>query len=74
MTDTAKQSERHEGEEVLPDDYPIYGNYIYLADGKIYLSDYHDITVRQLKAYERFNEVCRCNLTARRAALKEAQS
>jgi hypothetical protein len=48
-------------ETVLPDDYPIYGNYIYLADGKVYRSDWHDVTVRYLKAKEGFKEVRRCN-------------
>lgn len=48
-------------ETVLPDDYPIYGNYIYLADGKVYRSDWHDVTVAQLKRREGFKEVRRCN-------------
>lgn len=59
-------------EDILPDDYPIYGNYFYIADGKLYRSDWHDITVRQLKAYEGFNEVCRCDIYGRQAQM-EAQ-
>lgn len=55
-------------EGVLPDDYPVYGDYMYVADGKLYRSDWHGITVRELKGREGFNEVRRCNITARRAA------
>lgn len=48
-------------ETVLPDDYPIYGDYVYLADGKVYRSDYHDITAAELKRREGFKELRRCN-------------
>lgn len=48
-------------ETVLPDDYPIYGDYFYLADGKVYRSDWHDVTVRELKAREKFQEVRKCD-------------
>jgi hypothetical protein len=48
-------------ETVLPDDYPIYGDYMYLADGKVYRSDWHGVTVRELKLREKFSEVRRCN-------------
>jgi len=58
-------------ETELPDDYPIYGDYLYVTDGKLYRSDYHGITVRQLKARECFKVVCRCNIAARRAALAD---
>lgn len=56
-------------EDVLPDDYPIYGDYCYVVDGKLYMSDYHGITVRQLKGREGFKEVRRCNIVARQKAL-----
>jgi len=56
-------------EEVLPDDYPIYGDYIYVADGKVYRSDWHGVTVAHLKRHEGFKEVRRCNIYARKAAL-----
>ncbi len=58
-----------ENEEVLEDDYPVYGNYLYVADGRVYMSDWHGITVGQLKASEKFGEVRRCNISARRQAL-----
>ena len=64
-------STEFEDEEILPDDYPIYGNFFYVADGKVYVSDWHDITVGQLKRREGFKEVRRCNAAARRAALKK---
>ena len=56
-----------DGETILPDDYPVYGDYFYVADGKLYRSDWHGITVQQLKAREGFREVRRCNLVARSA-------
>lgn len=43
-------------EPVLEDDYPIYGNYLYVCDG---------ITVRQLKLRENFTEVRRCDIVSR---------
>lgn len=48
-------------ERVLPDDYPIYGDYFYLADGKVYRSDFHDVTVAELKRRAGFKEVRSCN-------------
>lgn len=52
-------------EPILPDDYPIYGDYLYVADGKVYRSDWHDITVRELKVKEGFKEVRRCDMVGR---------
>jgi len=48
-------------EKLLPDDYPVYGDYFYLADGKVYRSDWHDVTVGELKRREGFKEVRTCN-------------
>lgn len=53
-------------EPLLPDDYPIYGNYLYVVDGRVYRSDWHDITARELKAREGFSEVRRCDIFGRR--------
>lgn len=61
----------YEGETVLPDDYPIYGDYLYVADGRLYRSDYHGVTARYVKVKEGFTEMRRCNIEARRAALQE---
>lgn len=59
-------------ENVLEDDYPIYGDYLYVVDGKVYRSDWHGITVAQLKRNEGFKEVRRCNIYARRAAMESS--
>jgi hypothetical protein len=56
------------GEGLLPDDYPIYGNYLYVADGKVVMSDWHDITAKQFKQREGYLELRRCNIEARRKA------
>ena len=48
-------------ERILEDDYPIYGDYIYLADGQVYRSDFHDVTVAELKRRAGFKEIRRCN-------------
>lgn len=61
-------------EDVLPDDYPIYGDYLYVVDGKPYRSDYHGITVHELKRREKFTEVRRCNIAARQADLEKRRS
>lgn len=58
-------------EDVLPEDYPIFGNHIYIADGQLYRSDWHGITVGRLKCIEGFHEVRRCNIVARQAAQQE---
>lgn len=58
-----------ENEDELPDDYPIYGNYFYVADGNLYMSDWHGITARELKARESIKKLCRCNIAARRRGL-----
>ena len=63
-----------EDEAILPDNYPIYGNYLYVCDGKIYMSDWHDVTVAFLKKKEKFLEVRRCNIMARQKALSEAKT
>lgn len=59
-------------ERILDDDYPVYGNYLYIADGKVYMSDWHGITVGELKKREKFKEVRRCNIYARKAAMASA--
>ncbi len=54
-------------EPVLADDYPIYADYLYVADGKVVRSDWHGITVRQLKGREGYAEVRRCDIDGRLA-------
>ena len=58
-----------ENEEILPDNYPIYGDYLYVADGKVIRSDWHGITARELRGHLRAKELRRCNIGARQAAL-----
>ena len=52
-------------EPILPDDYPIYGDYWYVADGKPIRSDWHDITARQFKNREGIKELRRCDMVGR---------
>jgi hypothetical protein len=52
-------------EPILPDDYPIYAGYCYVADGRVIVSDWHDITARQFKAREGITELRRCDMAGR---------
>lgn len=52
-------------EPVLEDDYPVYAGYWYLLDGHPARSNYHGITVRQLRRYTGAREVRRCDAVAR---------
>lgn len=51
-------------EPILPEDYPIYAGYLYVADGKVVASDYH-CTARQFKAREGVSELRRCDIYGR---------
>jgi hypothetical protein len=52
-------------EPVLPDDYPVYGDYLYVADGKVIRSDWHDVTVAFLKRQLGVAEIRRCDIAGR---------
>lgn len=52
-------------EPVLPDDYPIYGGYAYVVDGRPILSNWHDITAGELKCLLGAKEIRRCDLVGR---------
>lgn len=52
-------------ESVLPDDYPVYGSYLYVADGKVIASNWHDITVGRLKRLLGAKEIRRCDMFGR---------
>lgn len=54
-------------ERVLPDDYPIYADYLYVADGEVVRSDWHGITAREFKAHLRAGELRRCDIAGRQA-------
>lgn len=60
-------------EPELADDYPIYADYLYVADGRVYRSGWHGITARQLKGREGFKTLRRCDIEGRRSALSKAQ-
>lgn len=53
-------------EPELPDNYPIYGGYWYLVDGKPYLSDWHGITANELKKRLKAKEIKRCDAIGRK--------
>lgn len=53
-----------EDEPVLADDYPVYGDYLYVADGKVVRSDLFG-KVRDLKRDTGAKEIRRCNMAAR---------
>ena len=61
MSETAKKL----NEPVLPDDYPIYADYLYVADGNVVRSDWHDVTAREFKAREGVKELRRCDMAGR---------
>lgn len=50
-------------EPVLPDNYPIYADYLYVADGKVIRSDFHGVTARELRLRIGANELRRCDIT-----------
>jgi hypothetical protein len=52
-------------EPLLPDDYPIYADYLYIVDGKLYVSDWHDVTVQELKMLLGAKEIRRCDAAGR---------
>ncbi len=52
-------------EPVLPDDYPVYWDYWYVADGKPIRSNVQG-TVRELKADVKVSEIRRCDIAGRR--------
>lgn len=56
---------RELNEPILPDDYPIYAGYLYVADGKVISSPLHDVTARELKAREGITELRRCDMSGR---------
>lgn len=51
-------------EPVLADNFPVYGDYLYVADGRVVRSDVFG-TVRDLKRNVKATEIRRCNMAAR---------
>ena len=66
-------------ENLLPDDYPIHGDYLYVCDGKVIRCDLMSGTVRDLKRDLRSHyklealEIKNCDIVGRQKML-EAQA
>lgn len=52
-------------EPELPDDYPIYADYLYVVDGVVVVSDWHDISVAEFKRELKAISVRRCDMSGR---------
>lgn len=63
-------SERKLNEPELPDDYPIFAGYLYVADGKVVESHLHGVTAKRLKQELGAKELRRCDITGRQELLK----
>lgn len=59
-------------EPLLPDDYPVYANYLYVADGKVIRSDIEG-DVRRLKRKLSATEIRRCDITGRHALARAGE-
>jgi hypothetical protein len=53
-------------ERVLEDDYPIFGDYLYVVDNDVYRSDWHGITVAELKKKLNATTIMNCDIFGRR--------
>lgn len=65
-------SEAKLNEPILSDDYPVYAGYLYVADGKVIESDWHNTTVGRLKKLVGAQEIRRCDIFGRKAARQNA--
>lgn len=61
-------------EPILEDDYPVYADYLYVADGRVIRSDWHDVTVARLKRELGAKEIRRFDISGRRAQQAEMAS
>lgn len=57
-------------EPILDDDYPVYGNYLYVCDGKVIRSDVFGTVAdlkRDLRSYYKLeaNEIRKCDISGR---------
>lgn len=59
-------------EPLLPDDYPVYGDYLYVADGRVVRSDVFG-TVRDLKRDTKAMEIRRCDIVGRASIPRKVQ-
>lgn len=59
-------------EPILEDDYPVYGDYLYVVDGRVVRSDVFG-TVRDLKRSTGGATVRRCDISGRIREEEEAE-
>lgn len=59
-----KYNEEDYHEVALPDDYPVYAGYMYVADGQPIMSEITGC-VRQLKQHVKAQEIKSCDLVRR---------
>lgn len=63
-------------ENLLPDDYPVYGDYLYVCDGKVIRCDLTSGTIADLKRDFRNHykleakEIINCDIAGRQKILK----
>ena len=62
-----------DSESILDDSYPIYADYLYVADGRVVRSDVQG-SVRTLRHVLKATEIRRCNIFARIAEWKRRQA
>jgi hypothetical protein len=66
-------------ENILPDDYPVYGDYLYVCDGKVIRCDLMSGTVRDLKmdlrSYYKLEalEIKNCDIEGRKNILNKTK-
>jgi hypothetical protein len=60
-------------ERVLPDDYPVHYDYLYVADGKVVRSDIQG-TIRHLKRDLNAKEITNCDIFGRAEQAKKKAS
>ncbi len=61
-------------EPILDDDYPIYADYLYVADGKVIRSDWHEVTAKLFKIKMNIKELRRCDIMGRKKMMEDGQN
>ena len=57
-----------ESETILPDDYPVFGDYIYIIDGEFRQCNLTQGTIADLKRTEGAKEIRRCDIFSHEGA------
>lgn len=60
-------------EPILPDDYPVYAGYLYVADGKVIEAPGCCLTVLHLKQLLQVAEIRRCDIVGRQEIYKRIE-